>query len=54
MDKKEILKIYERELGGEYVNLYFHSDFEGLQGVDLFEDVLKLMKNKKIVLYRDL
>lgn len=52
--RKEILKIYKKEIDKEYVNLYFHADFEGLRGIELFEEVLKLIKNKKITLYKDL
>ena len=52
--KKEILELYKHELEKKYVNLYFHSDFEGLQGIKLFEEVLKLIKNKKTTLYKDL
>lgn len=52
--KKEIIDLYRKELGKKYVNLYFHADFEGLRGIKLFEEVLKLIKNKKTTIYRDL
>lgn len=54
MSEREILELYRRELNKKYVNLYFHSDFEGLGGIKLFEEVLKLVKNKKTTLYSDL
>ena len=51
---EEILSIYKKEMGREYVNLYFHADYEGIGGINLFEDVLKLSGRKKTILYKDL
>jgi peptidoglycan/xylan/chitin deacetylase (PgdA/CDA1 family) len=52
--KKEILRIFKKESKKKYINWYFHSDFEGIRGIKLFEEVLKILKNKKITLYKDL
>jgi len=49
-NKEEILNIYEKEMKKEYVNLYFHSDFEGIKGIKLLEEVIKIVNNKKTLL----
>jgi len=48
--REEILDIYRRELKKKNASLYFHADFEGLKGIRLFEEVLKMIDPKKIKL----
>jgi peptidoglycan/xylan/chitin deacetylase (PgdA/CDA1 family) len=37
----EILEIYEKEIKKKNANLYFHADYEGRNGIKLFEKILK-------------
>ena len=48
--REEIIKIYKRELNKKEVNLYFHADFEGIRGIKLFEEVIKMIDPKKVKL----
>ena len=51
---KEILEIYKKELKKDYVNIYFHADYEGIRGINIFESVLKLLKGKPFSTYSEL
>jgi len=52
--REEIISIYKKELKKKYVNLYFHADFEGLRGIRIFEEVLKLIDPKKVITYNEI
>ena len=52
--REEIVTIYKKELKKEYVNLYFHADFEGIRGIRLFEEVLKLINPEKVITYEEI
>lgn len=52
--EKEILCLYEKEIKKDYVNLYFHADYEGRKGIDLFEKILKLIEKNNTILYKDI
>jgi len=52
--RDEILELYRKELKKKYVNLYFHADYEGLAGIGMFEEILKMIGNKRTKLYNEL
>ena len=52
--KEEIFKIYREEMNKPEVNLYFHADFEGMRGIRLFEEVLKMINPKRIKLVNEI
>jgi peptidoglycan/xylan/chitin deacetylase (PgdA/CDA1 family) len=51
---EEILKIYRKKMKERYVNLYFHADYEGLVGIGIFEEILKMIGNRKTKTYEEL
>jgi len=50
----DILNIYRNELKKKYVNLYFHADYEGLAGLWIFEEILKMIGKRKVLTYEKL
>ena len=46
---KKILEIYKREFNKEFIHVYFHADYEGILGKNLFEEVLKLIGDRKFL-----
>lgn len=44
--KEEILQIYKNQISKNRVSLYFHADYEGIRGLSLFEEVLKMIKEE--------
>jgi len=45
--EREIIESYKKELKKNYVHFYFHADFEGIKGIEIFENILNLIKNKR-------
>lgn len=52
INKEEIIKIYNKELGKKFVNLYFHADYEGIDGQELLEEILKNINKKDVLTLR--
>ncbi|MFA5071772.1 MAG: polysaccharide deacetylase family protein [Candidatus Pacearchaeota archaeon] len=50
--EKEILEIYEKEKKRKNAHLYFHADYEGTRGIEIFEKILKiiLVKNSNTLI----
>lgn len=42
--KQEILSIYKQEFAKKDAHLYFHADYEGLTGLNLFDEILRELK----------
>ncbi len=44
--EEEIMKIYEKESKKKNAHVYFHADFEGRRGIDLFEELLRRVQKQ--------
>lgn len=54
LNKKQILEIYKKESKKNYVNWYFHADFEGIKEIKLLEEILKLLNGREFNTYGDI
>ena len=54
LTSEQILQIYKKEISKNYVNLYFHADYEGIRGLRMFEKILQLIDSKKVKTYGEL
>lgn len=51
--EEKIINTYQKQLNKKNAHVYFHADYEGIEGVELFDKILALLKGKKTVLLRD-
>lgn len=54
LSEEEILGLYKREISKEYVNLYFHADYEGIKRIRVLEKILKMIDPSKVKTYEEL
>jgi len=53
-NSSEILEIFRKELGKDDADIYFHADYEGIAGIGLFEEILKMIDKEKILTYGEI
>jgi undecaprenyl phosphate-alpha-L-ara4FN deformylase len=47
LNEEQLLNLYKEEIKKGYSHVYFHADFEGTVGIELFEKILNILSNQK-------
>ncbi len=54
MSEKEVIKYYKEKVIKKEFNIYFHADYEGIRGLKLTEEILKLINPKTLKTYTEI